>query len=159
MGENNRADLKLTGGCQCGARRYEATVVSDKAYFCHCRMCRKAVGHVHAAFFMVDAGAVTWFGREPAYFHSSKLAKRGFCPDCGTPLSFQYLDAGHMDLTVGSLDDPSALRLAGHGGVESRVDSFVDPGGLSESKTEDSADYVAKWHAAYGPDSAPGPRA
>ena len=40
----------LSGGCQCGRVRYEASVDSFDAYWCHCRMCQRAVGNVAAAF-------------------------------------------------------------------------------------------------------------
>jgi hypothetical protein len=34
--------------------------------------------------------------------------ERGFCAQCGTPLTF-VADSGLVDITVGSMDDPSAL--------------------------------------------------
>ena len=33
---------KLTGGCLCGAVRYETTMKPFKIAFCHCASCRKA---------------------------------------------------------------------------------------------------------------------
>jgi hypothetical protein len=33
---------KLTGGCLCGALRYETTAKPFKVIYCHCNSCRKA---------------------------------------------------------------------------------------------------------------------
>ena len=41
--------IDVTGGCQCGAVRYAARLAGDEAYWCHCRMCQRAVGNVTAA--------------------------------------------------------------------------------------------------------------
>src|SRR5215831_13540606 len=95
----------LKGGCLCGAVRYTARATSDEAYHCHCSMCRKAFGNVFATFFNLPKANVEW-ERGPAYFSASRIARRGFCSKCGTPLTFEYNDSKHMDLSVGSLDTP-----------------------------------------------------
>ncbi len=150
--------LELRGGCQCGALRYVARVEHDEAYYCHCRMCRKAFGNLFGAFFDAPRNSVRWEGGEPAYFHSSKIARRGFCRECGTPLTFEYLGAEQkMDLSVGSLDEPGKLRPVAHFGVESLVRPFFTEDGLPKSRTEDDEEFVEKWRSAHGPNSTPGP--
>ncbi len=37
-------DTKMTGGCMCGAVRYETTGESFKVIHCHCQSCRKHNG-------------------------------------------------------------------------------------------------------------------
>lgn len=148
----------LRGGCQCGAVRYAVKIGNNEAYYCHCRMCQKAFGNLFGAFFAVRPQDVGWERGEPAYYHSSKIARRGFCRECGTPLTFEYLDTGRkMDLTVGSLDEPGRMRPVEHFGSESIVGPFFTDDGLPRSRTEDSEELVARWHAAHGPDSVPGP--
>jgi hypothetical protein len=149
-------ELTLHGGCQCGAIRYLVRVEDDEAYYCHCRMCRKAFGNLFGVFFDAPRGSVRWEGGEPAYFHSSKIARRGFCRDCGTPLSFEYLGSEKIDLAVGSLDEPGRLRPVAHYGFEGCVNSFFAEDGLPRSRTEESEWLVTRWKAAYGEDSAPG---
>ena len=83
--------LELRGGCQCGAVRYVAHVVDDEAYYCHCRMCQKAFGNLFGAYFLALGEFVGWETGDPTYFHSSNIARRGFCRECGTPLSFECL--------------------------------------------------------------------
>jgi hypothetical protein len=112
--------IRLTGGCQCGAVRY-ALFAMPLGTICHCRMCQKAVGGPFAALSTLDLAAVTWTRGEPAIFESSSVAIRGFCKACGTPLSYQGLDRSKIDITTGSLDDPSAVKLQEIFGAESRV--------------------------------------
>ena len=120
-------------------------------------MCQKAFGNLFGVFFGVRGDSARWEGREPAYFRSSNIARRGFCRECGTPLSFEYLGSEKIDLTVGSLDEPGRLRPVAHYGFEGHVRAFFTDDGLPRSRTEDSEEYVAKWKAAHGEDSVPGP--
>jgi hypothetical protein len=150
--------LILRGGCQCGAVRYAVGARSNDAYYCHCRMCQKAFGNLFGTFFAVDPRNVRWERGKPAYFQSSGIARRGFCRECGTPLTFEYLNSDRkMDLTVGSLDEPGRMRPVSHFGAESIVESFFTDDGLPCSRTEDSEELMEKWRAAHGPDSTPGP--
>lgn len=148
----------MRGGCQCGAVRYSARVEGNDAYYCHCRMCQKALGNLFAAFVAVGRRDVRWERGGPAYYKSSEIARRGFCRECGTPLTFEYLDDEEkMDLTVGSLDEPGRLCPVEHFGSESIVASFFTDDGLPRSRTEDSEELTERWRAAHGPDSMPEP--
>jgi hypothetical protein len=149
--------IVLAGGCQCGAVRYTARAKSREAYYCHCRMCQRAFGNVFATFFNVEKADVTWEGQQaPSYHASSKIARRGFCGRCGTPLSFEYHESKRMDLSVGSLDDPGQMQPVAHCGVESRIASFHKPDGLKEVRVDDIEHIVKKWKAAYGESATPG---
>lgn len=111
----------LTGGCQCGAVRY-ALHAAPRAGICHCRMCQKAVGGPFFAWAMVDLADFEWTRSAPALFRSSSVARRGFCATCGTPLSFQYDGKpARIDISIGSLDTPDAVRPAVALGAESRL--------------------------------------
>jgi len=81
-------EVELKGSCQCGAVRFRARAKSDEAYYCHCAMCRRAFGNIFATLVPVAKADVTWETRAPDYYASSKIARRGFCAKCGTPLSF-----------------------------------------------------------------------
>jgi hypothetical protein len=54
-------------------------------------MCQKASGSIGGLF--VGAKDVTWRRGSVAHFQSSGDVKRGFCRDCGTPLTFEYKSA------------------------------------------------------------------
>ena len=113
----------LTGGCQCGAVRYALYANPDRVGVCHCRMCQKAVGGPFFAWAAVSDANIAWTRGTPSVFSSSSAADRGFCAQCGTPLTFRYLKRpDHISVTLGSLDDPAAVTPAVVMGTESRLD-------------------------------------
>lgn len=105
------SDQKIEGGCQCGAVRYTITGEPMLAAICHCTMCRRAHAAPAVAWAMYQETQVAFVQGEPKRYASSAEAQRGFCPECGTQLSFtaSYLP-GLIDITVGSLDYPEALE-------------------------------------------------
>jgi hypothetical protein len=140
----------VTGGCQCGRIRYAVEVADDDAYLCHCRMCQRATGGVAAAFKNVPQSALRW-EREPDYFASSVLAKRGFCAACGTPLSFEYVEGGpNIDLTIGSFDDPYRFKPTMHFSIESRHAAWLDTTGLPGKRTDEHKPLVDRWMKTLG---------
>jgi hypothetical protein len=99
-----------SGGCQCGAVRYAFSVRPDNPCLCHCRMCQKQVGNFFGAYagahldnFRVTRGTI-------AKFKSSDDAHRGFCRDCGTPLTYEALSRPRVSVTIGSLDRHSEMK-------------------------------------------------
>ena len=146
----------LAGGCLCGAVRYEARPTHREGYYCHCRMCQLAFGNTRATFINLRKDEVRWTTREPAYYGSSKFARRGFCGRCGTPLSFEYLASEHMDLSVGSLDEPAAVTPVSHFAVESRIASWHGDDGLADQRLDEHQRLTQRWKVAYGDDVVPG---
>jgi hypothetical protein len=117
-------DVRLTGGCQCGAVRYALNAEPTNPCFCACRMCQKQFGNlfgsfagVHSDDFEVTRGAIAWF-------RSSDEAERGFCRDCGTPLAYRFVSQPRTAAALGSLDHPEAIRPVAFYGVESLVPWF-----------------------------------
>jgi len=150
------SEAALTGGCLCGQVRYEARPEHRDGYYCHCRMCQLAFGNTRAAFLNLRKDEVRWTAAPPTYYASSKIARRGFCGHCGTPLSFEYLDSERLDLSVGSLDDPSVLTPSTHFAVESRIANWHAEDGLPGERIDENAKLVSRWKKAYGDDVAPG---
>ncbi len=146
----------LTGGCLCGALRYEARPDVREGYYCHCRMCQLAFGNTRAAFLNLRKDQVTWKRGAPTLYASSAFASRGFCSTCGTPLSFEYLGSAHMDLSVGSLDDPGAVKPVSHFAVETRVAAWHAADGLPEQRLDEHLTLMERWRKAYGADVVPG---
>lgn len=117
----------ITGGCQCGKVRYAMHVDRvEKPHTCHCRMCQKATGGVFAALAGCAKPALEWTSGQPAFFASSNLATRGFCRNCGTPLTFAYnAPDARIYVTIGSLDDPELADIEIQYGLESKI-SWVE---------------------------------
>ena len=131
------AHLPITGGCQCGAVRYALHAAPGNAHFCHCRMCQRAVGGPFAALTSMARTQIEWTRGEPAWFQSSSVATRGFCRDCGTPLSFAYDRSDRFSVTIGSLDHPEDFPIVIHYGVESKMPWLKLCDGLPEEATGD----------------------
>ena len=141
----------VTGGCMCGKIRYSVEIEDDDAYLCHCRMCQRASGNVSLAMKSVKKAGVRW-EREPDYYVSSPIARRGFCSTCGTSLTFEFSDeeSENMDLIVGTFDDPSRFRPLHHFGAESIHRAWLNTEGLPEIRTEQHQRLVDRWMRACG---------
>ena len=140
---------EVTGGCACGRIRYTVRIDNDEAYLCHCRMCQRATGSVSIAFKNVKKADVAWES-EPDYYRSSPIAHRPYCRDCGSSLGFAFPDSENMDLTVGSLDDPSRYRPKHHFGAESLHRAWLNTEGLPEYRTDQYQPLVDRWVEAVG---------
>ncbi|MDG2516815.1 GFA family protein [Lysobacter soli] len=113
------------GGCLCGAIRYRATAEPLRGVICHCGMCRRHSGAPALAFVHFPATAFTWSGMEPAWFHSSANAERGFCARCGSTLGMrEAVLADRVQVCVGSLDEPDRVRIDDHVWTRSRIAWF-----------------------------------
>jgi hypothetical protein len=145
----------LQGGCLCGAVRYEARPAHRDGYYCHCRMCQLAFGNTRAAYLNLRKDEVRWLG-PPSYYASSKIARRGFCSRCGTPLSFEFLDSERMDLSAGSLDDPAQVRPTEHFSIETRIDAWHADDGLPGQRLDSNERIGGLWRKAYGEAVVPG---
>ena len=119
-------------------------------------MCQLAFGNTRAAFLNLRKDQLRWLTEPPKFHASSKFAKRGFCPECGTPLSFEYLDSERMDLSVGSLDDPAAVKPTSHFAVETRIAAWHGDDGLPGERLEDHTRLMQRWRDAYGAGVTPG---
>lgn len=136
----------LTGGCQCGAVRFRVDGAVQHGSVCHCRMCQKATGGLFGAFGTVRAAELTWTRGAPGQFRSSTVAVRGFCTDCGTPLT--YTDGGrYVAIAVGAFDRPEAVAFDFALEVENRlpvVATLMDlPARPMASTPEEEAAYDA----------------
>lgn len=103
----------ITGGCLCGACRYEAVGEPVDVRVCHCRKCQKATGAPLYARVRMSGAAVTMSG-SVGWYPSSDNILRGFCPNCGTSLFSRRTDGSTISLLMGSLDDPDRFSPTEH---------------------------------------------
>ena len=103
----------ITGGCLCGACRYESGAEPINIRACHCRLCQKATGAPLYARVLVPLDTVRMDG-PIGWFHSSAELRRGFCTQCGTTLFSERAAANVIGLTLGSLDEPDRYPPSEH---------------------------------------------
>jgi len=106
----------FTGGCMCGAVRYECSAEPLMSGNCHCRDCQRASGGAFVSALFVPKNALKITG-EVKYYDvkgdSGNIISRGFCPNCGARLFGKPAAVPDlMGIVAGSLDDPSWYRPA-----------------------------------------------
>ena len=108
-------EIKITGGCLCGAVRYESTEPPTNGGYCHCSICQKLSGGFHAVTLQFPSSVFRFSKGEPNYYRTSELQKRGFCPECGSPVVAVYEGDSNVFILVGSLDHPEDWSVAREG--------------------------------------------
>lgn len=116
---NPKSEGPMTGGCQCGAVRYELAGAPVALYVCHCRECRKQSASafgisviVRSADLHLVQGAPRSWSR-PA--DSGNIVHCHFCPDCGSRLWHGDREReAEISVKGGSLDRPVDLGAAIH---------------------------------------------
>ena len=132
---------KITGGCACGAIRYETDAEPVVMLNCHCRDCQRSVGTAYAAVMVVPAPALRLTGG-PRYFRTvgdaGKAVERGFCANCGSPVTVKLARLPDIiGLHAASLDDPKHFKPAmdiftdsAHPWDQMRADTEKKPRGM-----------------------------
>jgi hypothetical protein len=134
--------VPITGGCLCGAVRYESTEDPATAATCHCRTCQKGYGGPYTAAVGFRRSAFSITKGELKYYESSKIARRGFCSECGSPIlldfkSFVPFGGEHFFVRMGSLDNPEKYKPEFHFGVEAQLPWIHFDDGLPRLTSED----------------------
>lgn len=114
----------IKGGCLCGSIRFEISMPAISTGYCHCRICQKLTGSAMSTWTAFPASAVHFPAAAPRYYASSPIAQRGFCPDCGSSLTYRLTaprPAAYLVVFTASLDEPQNFPPAVHGGIESRM--------------------------------------
>jgi len=101
-----------TGGCLCGAIRFEAIGPAGKPHTCSCKMCQRHTGALTAAWVEFPKDAVTWTGSggAPSVYRSSDFSSRSFCPTCGSTLG-AIDDKPVVAMLLGAFDSPNRKEL------------------------------------------------
>ena len=124
---------RLTGGCMCGAVRYELLSDPVDCGWCHCRTCQLNSGAPAMVFASVPEADLVWTkGAEKVRrARSSSFGHREFCGECGTPLLMRVDHQPQtIDFSVAALDDPEAVEPSFHIFWGSRIGWFDPPDDL-----------------------------
>lgn len=119
--------LPITGGCMCGAVRYETTGEWSRVINCHCESCRKHTGAPAATLAVYKIDQVKFSGDERKIYKSSPGVGRAFCAECGTSLTFEADLSGYGPLCalhISTFDNPDALVPTAHSFYSERISWF-----------------------------------
>jgi hypothetical protein len=126
--------MRFTGGCLCGAVRYEARGAPIYAGHCYCEDCRKASGSGLIPFIGFSRDALSFSGRTLEYRSpaaNGNVAVRNSCPVCGGLVFGGEVDrSDSFTIYAGSLDDPSLFQPTIAIFTRGRPDWAVIPPGL-----------------------------
>ena len=108
-------NIPFTGGCKCGAIRYECSAAPIVMENCHCRDCQQATGTAYAAVIFVPSNTIQILG-DAKYYDSigdnGGIVSRGFCPTCGSPTFIDPKSYQLRGVTASSLDEPNGFEPA-----------------------------------------------
>jgi hypothetical protein len=113
--------LPLTGGCGCGAVRFEVSEPRVAAVYCHCKRCQRRTGSAFAASARVEPGSFRIVSGEQlvATWAPEEGFEKAFCSACGSALYAQSpQDRDVLAVRLGAFD--------GDPGIRPRAHQFVD---------------------------------
>jgi hypothetical protein len=106
--------MVLTGGCFCGALRYEITGEIPWRALCLCRTCQKISGGAGNLFVGIEAKAFRYTRGEPRRFTRKGAGiapTREFCAECGVHIASRVAQVPEgVVVKIGTLDDPSVFQ-------------------------------------------------
>lgn len=107
--------MARSGGCFCGAVRYQVDGDIAERTTCHCPTCRRVSGAPAVSWFTVASAGFHLLSGAPAELRSSAHVTRTFCAACGTALTYRRDDLPQeLDVTICSLDQPETVAPADH---------------------------------------------
>jgi len=128
--------MTLSGGCQCGAVRYEVSAEPLEVYVCHCRECQKQSASafgisviVPALAFVLKRGHLKTWTR---LTDSGGILECMFCVACGSRIRHSNLRETTVSIKGGSLDEPVDLTNAVHIWTTRKLPGVVIPNGATE---------------------------
>jgi hypothetical protein len=119
-----------SGGCLCGAVRYEVTAPLRDLLICHCIECRRWHGHISVTtaaneqdLVLLEDRGLRWIDSPLSDAH----ARRGFCGECGSSLFWSAPGHETVSIAAGTLDGPTGLSAISHWYVSQAGDYYEIP--------------------------------
>jgi len=146
--------LPLTGGCQCGALRYEIRAEPFSVYVCHCTECQRQSASAFSMSVMVPRDSLVYTKGVPRRFErtadSGRVIASDMCETCGVrPVNHPLANDKVSILKPGTLDDTSWLHPVGHIWTKSAQPWVPIPQDavIHEGHPADVSGLIAAWSA------------
>ena len=137
------AESEFTGGCQCGAIRYEVVGMPKRQVACHCTACQRQSGSAFGMTMVVDEADFRLTKGELKTYNSKSDAGRAklgaFCPECGTRIYHKpEWRKGTVSVKPGTLDDTRGLKPDMHLWTSSKQPWVIIPEGVEAYEKQPS---------------------
>ncbi len=104
----------FSGGCACGALRYEISGEPAAMLHCQCRQCQRDSGTGHQSHVTFVGARIKSTG-DASFWQSTgdggTVKQRGFCPTCGSPVFLKFPAMPDvLIVTPASLDNPGMFK-------------------------------------------------
>jgi hypothetical protein len=116
--------VRATGGCLCGAVRYEVTGPLRDVVMCHCRRCLRTHGHV-GAYSACARSDLALLRNDGLRWYEADDRARGFCSSCGASLFWQAAGRPTVSIAAGTLDQPTGLKTIAHIYTHDQADYYT----------------------------------
>ena len=115
--------MSITGGCLCGAVRFELNGPIEVINYCHCSRCRRRTGSAFATVVHAQLEDFRFVAGEEgiATFVPEGWNRRSFCRTCGSPLPGLNEADGEVGIPAGLLDQDPGARPSLHIMVSSKA--------------------------------------
>jgi hypothetical protein len=118
MPTDSEGRITASGGCLCGAVRYQITGALRGVVHCHCSKCRRFHGNFSAYvgthpnnLDITESKGLKWFR---SVMDETPNVHRGFCGHCGSSIFWHPKGEDRIAVAAGSLDEPTGLQVVGH---------------------------------------------
>ena len=106
---------EASGRCLCGKLQFRLQGKPLWVAHCHCDSCRRNTGSAVATFVGYTKEQLAYTRGERSFFESSPGVRRGFCADCGTPMTYEADRCpDEVHLYVSTLNNPGEFPAQVH---------------------------------------------
>ena len=107
----------LTGGCMCGAVRFEVSEPLLGALYCHCKRCQRRTGTAFSVSALTVPGSFRVTAGESLVgsWRPPEGWVKAFCSQCGSQVYTTHPDQPELlSVRMGALDDDPGIRPSAH---------------------------------------------
>ena len=110
--------------CLCGGVKIKIKEKLRHVINCHCSQCLKTHGNF-AAYTSCSEDRIDFINKKTLkWYRSSKIAKRGFCSNCGASIFYKLLKSENISIAAGMFHNPTKLKTRLNIYTKGRLDYY-----------------------------------
>ena len=110
--------------CLCGGVKIRIKGKLRHVINCHCSQCLKTHGN-YAAYTECSDDKINFINKTTLkWYHSSKIAKRGFCSICGASIFYKLLKSENISIAAGMFSNPTKLKTHSNIYTKGKLDYY-----------------------------------